>query len=187
MSGGRRPMAVNLASGGKHWTKTEIEARQAAEVRVEKPVKLVCPKWLSPAAAKLFRGYAKDLLDSGLPVSKLDTGTLARLCDAEWSYAEASRHKAAYLTIAREVLEQEAAAREAGTVAEGPDRMEAYALAQEQIAYWTKTAASCEKIARGAANDLGCTIASRCRMVVPKLDTGDEDDPLLTLLERRNA
>ena len=180
-------MDVNLAAGGKHWTKSEIEARKASEASVPKPVKLVCPKWLSPAAAKLFRGYTKDLLDSGLPVSKLDTGTLARLCDAEWSYAEASRHKAAYLTIAREVLEQEAAARESGTTAEGPDRMEAYALAQEQIAYWTKAAASCEKIARGAANDLGCTIASRCRMVVPKLDTGEEDDPLLTLLERRNA
>ena len=91
MSGSRRPMAVNLASGGKHWTKAEIEERTATEASVPKP--LTCPKWLSPAAAKLFRAYAKELISSGLPVSKLDTGTLARLCDAEWSYSEASRQR----------------------------------------------------------------------------------------------
>ena len=56
----------------------------------------------------------------------------------------------------------------------------------ESLALWMKTMASCEKIARGAANDLGCTVASRCRMVVPKMDT-DEDDPLIHLLEMRHA
>ena len=187
-------MAVNLASGGKHWTKAEIEERTATEASVPKPVKLTCPKWLSPAAAKLFRAYAKELISSGLPVSKLDTGTLARLCDAEWSYSEASRQRAAYLTIALEVMEQEAADRKASALVplsagygvNGENRAKAYALAQEQIAYWTKTAAVCEKIARGAANDLGCTISSRCRMIVPKLDT-EEDDPLARLLELRHA
>lgn len=190
MSGARRPMAVNLASGGKHWTKAEIEQRQATEASVPKPVKLTCPKWLSPSAAKLFRAYAKELLASGLPVSRLDTGTLARLCDAEWNYSEASRQRAAYLSIAREVLEAEAADRKnpalVSAPAEAEDRMQAYNMAQEQIGYWTKVSAMYEKIARGAANDLGCTVASRCKMVVPKLDT-DEDDPLARLLELRNA
>lgn len=158
MSGGRRPMAVNLASGGKHWTKAEIEARQAAEVRVEKPVSFTCPKWLSQDAKKLFRGYAKELLASGLPVSRLDTGTLARMCDAEALYAKAVEKR-------DRAMEEE----------DG-----------DALALWMKTMGSCEKIARGAANDLGCTVASRCRMVVPKSDT-EEDDPLLRLLEVHHA
>lgn len=182
-------MAVNLASGGKHWTRAEVEDRLNAEATVPRPVRLTCPKWLAPEAAKLFRGYARDLLDSGLPVSKLDTGTLARLCDAEWSYAEASRQKAAYLAITREVLEQEATARQSNILAplgEDSGRMKAYTQAQKQLEYWTKAAATFEKIARGAANDLGCTITSRCRMVVPKAEE-KEEDPLMVLLDQRNA
>lgn len=176
MSGQRRPMAVNLASGGKHWTKDEVEQRQAQEAQVPKPVKLTCPGWLSKEAKKLFRGYAKTLLSSTLPVSSLDTGTLARLCDAEWSYAEASRHKNAYLSICSRILEQTADA-EAMQLCE-VNQMEAYQQAQKYVAYWSKTMGGYEKIARGAANDLACTISSRCRMVVPKAEDADEENPL---------
>lgn len=158
MSGSRRPMAVNLASGGKHWTKAEIEERTATEASVPKPVKLTCPKWLSPAAAKLFRAYARELISSGLPVSKLDTGTLARLCDAEALFVVAAEKRDA-------------------AIAAGDS---------SDLTLWMKAIGSCEKIARGAANDLGCTISSRCRMIVPKLDT-EEDDPLARLLELRHA
>lgn len=149
MSGPRRPMAVNLASGSKHWTKDEVEQRQAQEAQVPKPVKLTCPGWLCPEAKKLFRGYAKELLGSTLPVSRLDTGTLARLCDAEALYAKAAEKRDA-----------------------------AFETDDEGFALWMKTMASCEKIARGAANDLGCTISSRCRMVVPKAETDEEENPL---------
>ena len=98
MAGKRRPMDVNLAvvkgGGGKHWTKAEIEERQRSEVKAGKPRSLTPPKWLSKPAAKLFRAYAKELLAlPGDVVSKLDTGTLARYCDCEATYGEASRHK----------------------------------------------------------------------------------------------
>ena len=149
MSGPRRPMSVNLASGSKHWTKDEVEQRQTQEAQVPKPVKLTCPGWLCPEAKKLFRGYAKELLGSTLPVSRLDTGTLARLCDAEALYAKAA---------------------EARDAAFGTD--------DEGFVFWLKTTTTCEKIARGAANDLGCTISSRCRMVVPKAETDEEENPL---------
>lgn len=183
MSGARKPMDVNLASGGKHWTQKEIEDRKSTEAKPKKPKSIPCPKWLSAEAAKLFRAYAKQLLEN-LPVSNLDSGTLARMCDAEWSYSEASRHKSAFLTIASEIMEAEAADRQLQTTGEdnrnpghSSDRMEAYATCQEQIAYWSKQMAAFEKIARGAANDLGCTISSRCRLVVPKTPA-EEDDPL---------
>lgn len=183
MSGQRRPMDVNLSSGSKHWTNAEIEARRRSEPKVKKPKTLSCPKWLSKNAAKLFRTYAKQLLEN-LPASNLDAGTLARMCDAEWSYAEASRHKSAYLSIASEIMDQEAEARNCTEVSANhsddglpPDRVQAYSVCQENIAYWSKQMALFEKIARGCANDLGCTISSRCRLIVP--DTGPpEEDPL---------
>lgn len=183
MAGARKPMDVNLASGGKHWTQKEIEDRKSTEAKPKKPKSIPCPKWLSAEAAKIFRAYAKQLLEN-LPVSNLDSGTLARMCDAEWSYSEASRHKSAFLTIASEIMEAEAADRQLQTIGEdnrnqghSSDRMETYATCQEQIAYWSKQMAAFEKIARGAANDLGCTISSRCRLVVPKTPA-EEDDPL---------
>lgn len=183
MSGPRRPMSVNMASGGKHWTKNEVESRMQSEPKVKKPASLTCPKWLSKDAAKLFRAYAKELL-ACLPVSRLDTLTLARYCDAEWSYSEASRQKSAFLSIAREIMDQEADARGSDAIcprsdpeAQTVDRKQAYEECKEQIAYWTKAMSAYEKIARGAANDMGCTITSRCRLVVPPA-AKEEDDPL---------
>lgn len=183
MSGARKPMDVNLASGGKHWTNAEIENRKSTEAKVKKPKSLSCPKWLSKDAAKLFRSYAKQLLEN-LPASSLDTGSLARMCDAEWSYAEASRHKSEYLAIASEIMEQEVTDRSCKDLSmdckpdgKPVDRMSAYASCQEQIAYWTKVMSAYEKIARGAANDLGCTISSRCRLIVPHA-APEEEDPL---------
>lgn len=183
MSGPRRPMSVNMASGGKHWTKNEVENRVQSEPKVKKPASLTCPKWLSKDAAKLFRAYAKELL-ACLPVSRLDTLTLARYCDAEWSYSEASRQKSAFLSIAREIMDQEADARGSDAIcprsapeAQTVDRKQAYEECKAQIAYWTKAMSAYEKIARGAANDMGCTITSRCRLVVPP-SAKEEDDPL---------
>lgn len=147
---------MNLEAGGKHWTKDEITQRRETEVVMEKPVRLKCPKWLGPEAAKLFKSYAKELLASPLPVSNLDTGALARLCDAEALYAIAAKKR-------DEALENEE---------------------PEWLALWMKTMTSAEKIARGCANDLGCTISSRCRMVVPKA-AEEEDDPLERLLMLR--
>lgn len=145
-------MDVNLASGGKHWTKDEIETRRSTEVQLAKPEKLKVPKWLSAEAAKLYRAYAKLLL-ANLPATNLDAGTLARMCDAEVLYGKAAAKR-------DEALEDDD---------------------QEAVAFWIKAMASAEKIARGSANDLGCTITSRCRMVVPQTQDA-EDDPLERLL-----
>lgn len=150
MSGVRRPMEVNLAGGGKHWTKEQIAERTACEAKVQKPERLKCPAWLNNRAKKLFRAYSAELL-ANLPVSALDVGTLARMCDAEVQYAEAAR------------LRDEAEER-------------------EDYEFWLKALVSYEKIARGCANDLGCTIASRCKMVVPQTKQA-EADPLAELME----
>lgn len=168
MSGGRRPMEVNLAVGSKHWTKAEIEARERTEAKVAKPEGLKCPKWLNKEAGKVFRKYAKELLTSGLPVSELDTLSLARMCDAEVTYGRAAKLRDTAMDQMHDV--------------EDPEER---AALQQELAVWMKTMGSCEKIARGAANDLGCTVGSRCRMVVPQVEEAQEDP--FTVFLRENA
>ena len=181
MSGPRRPMDRNLAvvGGGKHWTKAEIEKRRSEELHLPKPKELKAPKWLDPEAKKLFKHYAKLLLafPEGI-VSELDTGTLARYCDCELSYAESSRQKNYWLGECRELRNQ--AAEDSAKASEFAS-CEAYAAAQKQVDYWSGQMARFEKICRGCAADMGLTVTSRCRLVVPQVELAPEVDPLAEL------
>lgn len=181
MSGPRRPMGVNMSvvGGGKHWTKAEIEKRKSEELHLPKPKELKPPKWLDPEAKKLFKYYAKLLLafPEGI-VSELDTGTLARYCDCELSYAEASTQKNVWLGECRELRLQ--AAEDSAKAAEFAG-CEAYAAAQKQVDYWSGQMARFEKICRGCAADMGLTVTSRCKLVVPQAELAPEVDPLAEL------
>ncbi len=191
MAGPKRPMDVNLAvvkgGGGKHWTKAEIEERQRSEVKAVKPRSLTPPKWLSKPAAKLFRAYAKELLAlPGDVVSKLDTGTLARYCDCEATYGEASRHKEIWMAQLSAQIPNLIGCGEIATQDEIHEREKEYSEAQAQLDYWTGQMAKMEKICRGCATELGMTISSRCRLVVPKAEEPAED-PLEELRRRFQA
>lgn len=180
MAGKRRPMDVNLAVvGGKHWTKSEIQDRTEAEVKAPKPKSLSPPSWMSKAGKALFRKYAKQLLEfpSGL-VSNLDIGTLARYCDAELSYAAASSHKDVWLETATRRL---ADLSQAAALADQKKIREtelAYDKAKEQLNYWGSQMVRFEKIARGCATEMGMTVSSRCKLVVPKAQSEPQADPL---------
>lgn len=187
MAGKRRPMDVNLSvvdgKSGKHWTKAEIEARKASEPKLPKPKALKPPTWLSDPAKKLFRNYAKQLLEfpAGI-VSSLDTGTLARYCDCELSYGEASAQKSFWLEVSRRRLE--ALCDPDGVATPGLDRKQfelAYEESKSQIDFWTGQMVKFEKMARSSATEMGMTVSSRCRLVVPKSDTKDDSDPLAEL------
>ena len=190
MAGKRRPMDVNLSvveSGkGKHWTKAEIETRKASEPKLPKPKALKPPVWLSDPAKKLFKSYAKQLLDfpAGV-ISSLDVGTLGRYCDCELSYAEASRHKSVWLEVSKRRLE--AICNSEAVAVSKEDRQkteEAYEEAKSQVDFWSGQMVKFEKIARGCATEMGMTVSSRCRLVVPKSDTAPEVDPLEQLRQQ---
>lgn len=191
MPGRRRPMDVNLSmvengQGGKHWTKDEIEDRRNSEVNLPKPKTLTPPTWLSKPAKTLFRKYTKQLLDfpAGI-VSTLDVGTLARYCDCELSYAEASNHKSVWLEVSRHRLE---ALCNPDAVDRTPnDRAEverAYEEAKNQVDFWSGQMVKFEKIARSCATEMGMTVSSRCRLVVPKSPEKTEEDPLEALRQK---
>lgn len=190
MAGKRRLMDVNLSvvdgGRGKHWTKAEVEARKASEPKLPKPKALKPPAWLSDPAKKLFRSYAKQLLDfpSGI-ISTLDAGTLARYCDCEFSYAEASSEKSFWLGVCHKHLEAICCTDE--TVVSNSDTQElknAYEEAKKQVDFWSGQMVKFEKMARSNATEMGMTVSSRCRLVVPKSDTKDEVDPLAELQKR---
>ena len=190
MPGKRRPMDVNLSvvdgGKGKHWTKAEVEDRQNAEIKMPKPKALTPPTWLSDPAKKLFRKYAKQLLEfpSGI-VSTLDAGTLGRYCDCELSYAEASNHKSVWMEVCRRRLEA-ICQPDAVTVSKSDTERvkEAYEEAKAQVDFWSGQMVKFEKIARSCATEMGMTVSSRCRLVVPKSDTPVEADPLEALQKK---
>ena len=182
MPGKRKPMDVNLSvvDGGKHWTKAEIETRRASEIHLPKPKELKPPKWLSKEAKKLFKTYAKQLLafPEGI-VAELDTGTLGRYCDCELSYAEASAQKDAWLDQCRMLRKQLIETGDWSCVKD-----ENYEKAEEQVDYWSGQMARFEKICRGCAADMGLTVTSRCRLVVPQVELAAEVDPLAELKKK---
>ena len=179
MAGKRRPMDVNLSvvDGGKHWTRDEIQQRQEQELKLEKPKALKAPSWLAGSAKKLFKAYAKQLLKfpAGM-VSELDTGTLARYCDCEAAYAEASRQKNTWLNECSRLL-KDADADNLADLNKLPD----YSDAKEQVDYWIGQMSKLEKICRGCASEMGLSVSSRCRLIVPKVDPKPEEDPLAQL------
>ena len=190
MAGKRRPMDVNLSvvegGGGKHWTKAEVEARKASEPKLPKPKALKPPDWLSDPAKKLFKNYAKQLLEfpSGI-ISTLDVGTLAKHCDNEHKYAEASQK--AEIWAAREQRYMDEYLRLKDETAPWEDIRRArdeYAEAQDKVKFYTELMVKHEKMARSNATEMGMTVSSRCRLVVPKSDTKEEADPLAELQKR---
>lgn len=184
MAGKRRPMDVNLSvvdgGKGKHWTKAEVEVRKSSEPKLPKPKALKPPAWLSDPAKKLFKSYAKQLLEfpAGV-ISSLDAGTLARYCDCELAYGEASAQKSFWLEVSRRRLEGICNPDMVATPGQDVQMLEsAYEEAKEQIAFWINQMAKLEKIARGCATEMGMTVSSRCRLVVPNSGTAEEADPL---------
>ena len=187
MAGKRRPMDVNLSvvegGGGKHWTKAEVESRKKSETKLPKPKALKPPDWLSDPGKKLFKSYAKQLLDfpSGI-ISTLDVGTLGRYCDCELSYADASRQKSFWMEVANSRLESICCPDAiAESVSDRKKLEDAYEEAKKQVDFWSGQMVKFEKSARSCATEMGMTVSSRCRLVVPKSDTKEEADPLAEL------
>lgn len=187
MPGKRRPMDVNLSvlgnGTGKHWTKAEVDQRQSSEIKMPQPKALSPPGWLSASGKKLFRRYAKQLLafPPGM-VSALDAGTLGRYCDSELSYGEASAQKSFWLEVSRRRLQLLSSPD--ALVASGKDAQaaaDAYEDAKKQVDFWSSQMVKFEKIARACASEMGMTISSRCKLIVPKSDTEPKEDPLVAL------
>ena len=82
-------MEVGSKGSGRHWTKAEVEARQAAasELKRDTSTTLRCPTWLSSEARKVWNRVKKQAAEFDL-LDELDVDMLAIYCDAVIKYQE---------------------------------------------------------------------------------------------------
>lgn len=159
MSRPREPVELVIAKGKKHLTKEEIEQRRASEVA---PCSddITAPAYLTAAQKKHFDKLAGQLEKIKI-MGETDVDTLARYVVAETQYQEA-------------VKEMRQLKKDRPTDRKAED-------------YYTKLETWCAltdiadrrqeryfKQASTLARDLGLTISSRCKLVVPKTE---EDIP----------
>lgn len=161
MAGARQPTAVVQANGRKHLTRAEVDARLDREVRAPTAQKAKPPKWLPDTLKKDFRSIGKQLIALGI-YSDLDADTLGRYLIAQHQWLQATVE-----------AEKELGARNAKAAAD-----------------WVNIQDKYFKQARNCATDLGLTISSRCRLVMPQSAADpaeDEDDDITRRIYMRTA
>lgn len=139
MAGARQPTALVELKGKKHFTKAELEERKNAEVNADTD-NIVPPDYLTEKQAGEFFALANELKRCEI-MTNLDCDALARFVVARSDYAD-------YVKLMRSIPK---------TVDNLQELKEA------------------DKLKRGAfldcntaAKELGMTISSRCKLVVPK-------------------
>ena len=138
MAGQRQPIELVKAKGKKHLTKAEIEAREKSELKVNLK-DVSTPEYLPDKLKEEFVDIANKLLIVGV-MTELDEDCLARYLLSKQSYLQYTSmlNKA---TKKNKIIEMEKL------------------MTMQDKAF---------KQCRASANDLGLTIASRCKLVMPE-------------------
>lgn len=142
MAGARVPLEVLEARGSKHLTKAEKQKRQENEI---KPIadNIIAPDYLSKKQKNEFYRISEQLEKLKI-MGETDCDTLARYIVAQDFYVNAIK----------QMRKKEV-------------KNDPFKLGQ-----WSKIQERYFKQCRATANDLGLSISSRCKLVVPK--TSDE-------------
>lgn len=138
VAGQRQPIELLEAKGKKHLTKAEIELRKKTELKVDLK-DVVVPNYLTAKLKKEFEEIAAKLLEIGI-MTELDEDCLARYLLSKQSYLK-------YTSMLNKATQQ-------NKIIE----MEKLMTMQDKAF----------KQCRASANDLGLTIASRCKLVMPE-------------------
>lgn len=149
MAGGKQPIKLSLARGGKHWTKAEIAERLDSEVQ---PVQdgIAAPSYLTAKQKKQFDILADQLKRIGI-MGETDNDALARYITAQDLYEQAVKDL-------RQLQREKPKGADAETLVTWAQLLDT--LDKRQDRYF--------KQAQTAAAALGLTITSRCKLAVPK-------------------
>lgn len=153
----RQPIDLIKAKNKKHLTKSEIEKRKKEEIKVPSD-RLTAPSYLTLSEKAKFTRIAKQLRDLNI-MSNLDCDCLARHIQSETKYQTYDKLVNEYL---RQVSETE---RNTGN----------YEIDIATLSGLENLRDKALKQCRASASDLGLTISSRCRLVVPKVEKEKED------------
>ena len=151
MSRGNQKQPINLiiAKGKKHLTKAEIEERQRTEITTDH-INVKPPDYLNEEEIKEFYRISKILLDIGI-ITELDEDCLAHYLISNTSYIKYTKKIRA---LEDELLEAKRTDRKAKLKSE----IDTY------LTYQDKALKQC----RACANDLGLSISSRAKLVMPR-------------------
>ena len=157
MAGQRQPIELVIAKGAKHLTKDEIEKRRNSEV---KPLTgdITPPAYLTKKQKAEFNKISAQLQELKI-MSETDVDTLAR-------YVVANTF---YINAVKKLRSKE--------VRDDPELFES----------WLKIQGKMFQQCRSSANDLGLSISSRCKLVVPATDKQEEKPNKFKKFEKRPA
>lgn len=142
----KEPVNLMLAKGKTHLTKDEIAARQASEIKAPAD-KVVAPRYLTKTQRDKFDYIAGQLVAIGI-MSNLDIDTLAMYIQSHDKYLKYNRMVNKILATTKDLDDMEGNA----------DLLADYENLRD------KTIRQC----RAGACDLGLTITSRCKLVIPQ-------------------
>jgi len=142
----REPIDLIQAKRRKHLTKEEIDERKKSEVKAPSD-KIKAPSYLTPDLKREFNKIAGQLIDIGI-MTNFDVDALARFIIA----------RAMYVTLSMQIIKQPNLLMS--------DKYPQIAINQD------KAFRQCSATAR----DMGLTISSRCRLIVPKAGIGKDDE-----------
>ncbi len=157
MSGPRQPIELVVAKGAKHLTKAEIDARRKSEIA---PLDgdLTPPAYLSKKQKQEFSKIA-DQLQRLKIMGETDVDALARYIVAN----------TLYIDTVKKLRRKE--------VKDNPVLYESWLNLQDKTF----------RQARTAASDLGLTISSRCKLVVPEANKPPEKTNKFQKFQKRTA
>lgn len=146
----KQPIDLIIAKGKKHLTKQEIEDRRNSEVKVDftdvKP-----PNYLTIEQKQEFIKIANMLLKIGI-MSELDEDCLAHYLIANSNYI-------LYTKKINELNQKLLNAKRADIKRKTENEIDTYLIYQDRAL----------KQCRACANDLGLSISSRCKLVMPQI------------------
>lgn len=162
MAGARQPTALVEAKGKKHLTKAETAQRKSQEPTLSAPregegSKIRAPSWLPEWLREDFNDLRAQLVAVGI-FARMDRDTLGRYLIAQHQFVAAMQR----LNDALDSGDEEA------------------------CAVWGREQERAFRQARACATDLGLTISSRCKLVLPEgAKAKDPPNPVLELLKRK--
>lgn len=157
MSGPRQPIELVVAKGAKHLTKAEIDSRRKSEIA---PLDgdLTPPSYLSKKQTQEFIKIADQLKRLKI-MGETDVDALARYVVAN----------SLYIDTVKKLRRRE--------VRDNPLLYEKWIGIQDKVF----------RQARVAAGDLGLTISSRCRLIVPEVNKSPEKTNKFQKFQKRTA
>lgn len=157
MAGPRLPTNVVVANGKKHFTKAEIEERLSREVQ---PITddIIAPSYLTAKQKKEFYRIADQLKKLKI-LGETDVDALSRYITAKDMYENAVK------------------------------QMRKKEIKNNPISFekWLKIQDKLFKQCRASANDLGLSISSRCKLVVPETKKETPKENKFKKFEKRPA